>query len=309
VSRAGTTIVLLLLAGPLFAERPTEGPRADDPDDFLSALGLARRSDAGADIWKVAEPPAPFAWMTAADPLPTSTDMPLPGPSGSFQQLLDRLGSIDEPSRGAVAVHPGMTIDPGRWRYQQETVGGLYRRKTKLEMPDPQEVFIPYGGRDWKAQEKLQIPVPIPIPLAEQLFVYSQFDGSGDSLKQQQTALSGKTGVGLKWAPIAGSELQLRYATLFKYADVDGPSRAQPAVEVMARLPLVGPLELEYTGSAIPAVARSDTDQFKQELRFAYPLRGDNELEFGARYRWEYTPTPSPWVDRAQLFLGVKLRH
>jgi len=309
VSRAGITIVLLALAGPLAAEPPPDGPRAEDPADFLSALGVARRPDPAADIWRITESPAPFAWMTAADPLPTSTDVLAPGSSGSFHQLLDRLGSTDEVPRGTLIVQPGMTIDPGRWRYQQETIGGLYRRKTKLELPDPHEVFSPYGGRDWKAQEKLQIPVPIPVPLAEQLFVYSQFDGSGDTLKQQQTALSGKTGVGLKWALIAGSELQLRYATLFKYADLDGPSRAQPAVEVMARLPLVGPLELEYTGSAIPAVARTDTDQFKQELRFAYPLRGDNELEFGARYRWEYTPTPSPWVDRAQLFLGVKLRH
>ena len=50
-------------------------------------------------------------------------------------------------------------------------------------------------------------------------------------------------------------------------------------------------------------------DQFKSELRLAYPLAGDNELEFGARYRWDITPTPTPWVDRAQLFLGVKLRH
>ena len=139
--------------------------------------------------------------------------------------------------------------------------------------------------------------------------MYGQFDGSGDTLKRQHTALYGKTGVGVKWALIAGSELQLRYATLLSYAGLEGPGRAQPAVEVMARLPLVGPLELEYTGSAIPAVARSDTDQFKQELRFAYPLRGDNEVEFGARYRWEYTLTPSPWHDRAELFFGVKLRH
>ena len=70
----------------------------------------------------------------------------------------------------------------------------------------------------------------------------------------------------------------------------------------------MGPLSLEYTGAAIPAVARTDCDQLKSELRLAYPLKGDNELEFGARYRWDITPTPTPWVDRAQLFLGVKLR-
>jgi len=309
VTRAGTTFVLLTLGGPLFAEPPANAPRPDEPAEFLVALSLARRLDPAADAWKGTERPAPFAWMTAADPLPGSSDLPAFAPTNAFQQVLDRMGSAEALPQVPTGNPQGLIIDPGRWRYQQETVGSLYRRKSKLELPDPQEVTTPYGGRDWKAQEKLQIPVPIPVPLAEQLFVYGQFDGSGDTLKQQQTALSGKTGVGVKWALIAGSELQLRYATLLKYADVDGPSRAQPAVELNARLPLIGPLELEYTGSAIAAMSRSDTDQFKQELRFAYPLRGDNELEFGARYRWEYTPTPSPWLDRAQLFLGVKLRH
>ena len=309
MTRVGTTFVLVTLAGPLSAEPPTEVPRAGDVPEFLSVLGLVRRPDPAADVWKATERPPPFAWMTAADPLPTSRDLAPFGPADAFQQVLDRMGSAEAFLHTPTGTPQGLIIDPGRWRYQQETVGSLYRRKSKLEMPDPQEVTSPYGGRDWKAQEKLQIPVPIPVPLAEQLFVYGQIDSSGDAIRQQQTALSGKTGVGVKWALIAGSELQLRYATLLKYADVDGPSRAQPAVELNARLPLIGPLELEYTGSAIPAVARSDTDQFKQELRFAYPLRGDNELEFGARYRWEYTPTPSPWLDRAQLFLGVKLRH
>jgi len=309
VTRVGTIFVLFTLAGPLFAEPPANAPRPEEPTDLLSALGLARRPDPATDVWKVTEQPAPFAWMTAADPISGSPDLPSFAPGNAFQLVLDRMGSADTFPQAHTGTPQGLIIDPGRWRYLQETVGSLYRRKSKLELPDPQEVTSPYGGRDWKAQEKLQIPVPIPVPLAEQLFVYGQIDGSGDAIRQQQTALSGKTGVGVKWALIAGSELQLRYATLLKYADVDGPSRAQPAVELNARFPLIGPLELEYTGSAIPAVARSDTDQFKQELRFAYPLRGDNELEFGARYRWEYTPTPSPWLDRAQLFLGVKLRH
>jgi hypothetical protein len=288
VKRLWAAFVPLALAGPLPAEPPAEAARPDESPDFFFALGL---------------PPAPLPdlWGALDGRGRVKGERPGDDPLPRPVFLLD-----DRPGSSAT---PGLIVDPGRWRYQQETAGEFYKWKTKLEVPDPQEVMTPYGGRDWKAQEKVQIPVPIPVPLAEQLFVYGQFDGRGDSLKQQQTALSGKTGVGAKWSLIAGSEVQLRYATLFKYADVDGPSRAQPAVEVNARLPLLGPLELEYTGTAIPAVARTDTDQFKQELRFAYPLRGDNELEFGARYRWEYTPNATPWQDRAQLFLGVKLRH
>ncbi|HKB00806.1 MAG TPA: hypothetical protein VKD90_01240 [Gemmataceae bacterium] len=288
MSRLWAAFVYLALAGPLCAEPPADAVRGEDPPDFFSALGLPPR-------------PSPDLWGALDDHSRTSREERR---AAELTRPIHLFGD-----RAESGIQPGWTIDPGRWRYQQETVGGLYRRKTKLELPDPQEVGTPYVGHDWKAQEKLHVPVPIPVPLAEQLFVYGQFDGSGDALKQQQTALSGKTGFGAKWSLIAGSEVQLRYATLFKYADVDGPSRAQPAVEVMARLPLVGPLELEYTGTAIPAVARTDTDQFKQELRFAYPLRGDNELEFGARYRWDYTQNTTPWQDRAELFLGLKLRH
>jgi hypothetical protein len=306
VIRPWAVLAVPLLAGPLCADPPAVPARADGPPDFFTAIGLDRRPDPTADVWKVAESPSPFAWMTDVRPHPVGAGAVSFGRADPFQQILDRMADADDRSR-PTATAPGLIVDPGRWRYKQEISGDLFRRTTKLEVPDPQEVWVPYGGRSWKAQEKVQIPVPVAVPTAEQLFVYGQFDGSGDALTHQQTSLSGKSGVGVKWALIAGSELQLRYATLLSYADAS-PSRVLPSLEVLAKLPLVGPLQLEYTGAAIPAVARTDTDQFKQELRLAYPLKGDNELELGARYRWDLTPS-TPWVDRAELFLGVKLRH
>jgi hypothetical protein len=274
--------------GPAAAARP-------EPADFFAALELTPRT--ASDLWGSLSGGGP-----AANPAHSESALT------TFRSLLSE--DRPQPSLGAL---PGMTIDPGRWRFQQEMGGELFKRKTKIELPDPRDVSTPYLARDWKAQEKLQIPVPVPVPTAEQLFVYGQLDGSGDSLNNQQTALYGKTGVGVKWSLLAGSELQVRYATHFSYADELSvgwlQGRAQPAVEVMARVPLIGPLEVEYTGSARPAVSRADTDQFRQELRFAYPMRGDSEFEFGARYRWEYSQTTTPWVDRAQLFLGLKFRH
>jgi hypothetical protein len=306
VTPARAMIGVLVLAAPLCAEPPDAPARVDDPPDFFAALGLARRPDPAADLGHLTDLPAPN-WMTDAGPLPaTPAASNFAGPN-AFQQVLDRMVDADDRPRPSFAA-PGLIVDPGRWRFKQEMAGDLFRRTTKVEVPDPQEVWVPYGGRNWKAQEKVQIPVPISVPLAEQLFVYGQFDGSGDALTHQQTSLSSKSGVGLKWALLAGSELQLRYATLMSY-ELTTPGRVQPALEVLAKLPLMGPLSLEYTGAAIPAVARTDYDQLKSELRLAYPLKGDNELEFGARYRWDITPTPTPWVDRAQLFLGVKLRH
>lgn len=302
---ARATIGIFVLAAPLLAEPPGAPARADDGSDFFGALGLTRRPDPAADLWNVTEPPAPN-WMTDSGPL--AARPPGPAVAESFLNLLDRMGDAVDRPQPAFATTPGLIVDPGRWRYKQEMSGDFYRRTTKWEVPDPHEVGVPYGGRNWTAQQKLQIPVPIDVPLAEQLFVYGQLDGSGDAVRTQPTSLYGKSGVGVKWALVAGSELQVRYATLMSYESAT-PGRVQPAVEVLAKLPLMGPLSLEYTGAAIPAVARTDLDQLKSELRLAYPLRGDNELEFGARYRWELTPTPTPWVDRAQLFLGVKLRH
>jgi len=286
-------------------------PRAEEAT-FLSAVGLAPLKRSTDDVWKVAEQPAPFAWMNPDHPVSTLSD-PISFGSPSFQQILDRVAPSNDQPRTSAGL-PGVITDPGRWFYKKEmTGGGLYKRRSKLEVPDPIDVWNPSAGRNWMAQEKLSIPVPVPVPGADQLFFYGQFDGSGDALNNVNTSIYGKTGIGLKWALPARSELQLRYGTLFSYADPNSAGRfqerAQPAVEVMARVPIFGPLEIEYTGAAIPAVTRADTDQLRQELRLALPLRGDNELEFGARYRWDYLQATTPWADRATLFLGVKFRH
>lgn len=307
-----TAFAIFFIATPLLAEPAADRPRTEERPSFFTALGLEARSPMPIDVWKVDEPPAPFAWMNSTTPLGNGSESTASNKNDSFQLLLDRMTPLNEPERTSPGTS-GLIIDPGRWRFQQEQGGDLYKRKTKLELPDPNEVLNPYSSRNWKAQEKLNIPVPIPLPIAEQLFVYGQLDGSGDALNNHQANLYGKTGVGLKWSLPAKTELQLRYATLLSHSDdvTAGKylERAQPSVEVMARVPLMGPLAMEYTGSAIPAVNRADTDQLKQELRFALPLTGDNELEFGARYRWEYVPVNTPWTDRAQLFLGVKIRH
>jgi hypothetical protein len=307
VSRTWAAIGSFVFAVPVLAEPSTDFSRADDPLDFFTALGLSRRPDPTTDVWHVVEPPCPLSWMSDSGLLSVCPGESPTGPGDAFTQVLARMS--DDRPYSQFGYAPGLVVDPGRWRYKLETTGDFYRRTSKVEVPDAQEVWTPYGARDWKAQEKVQIPVPVSIPLAEQLFVYGQFDGKGDALIRQQTSLSSKSGVGVKWALIAGSELQVRYATLTSF-DATSPSKVQPALEVLAKLPLLGPLSLEYTGSAIPAMARTDTDQLKQELRFAYPLSGDNELEFGARYRWDVMAvTPTPWLDRAELFFGIKFRH
>ena len=126
------------------------------------------------------------------------------GDADPFQQILERMSDAQDRPRPNSTVTPGLIVDPGRWSYKQVTSSDFLRPTSKVELPDPQEAWVPYGQRNWKAQEKVQIPVPIAVPLAEQMFVYGQFDGSGDPLTHQQTSLSSKSGVGVKWAAARG---------------------------------------------------------------------------------------------------------
>jgi Protein of unknown function, DUF481 len=262
----------------------------------------------------------------SSTPLFLDAAMPKRGDEPStFAGLYDLSGLSGIPagfsagSGGTSFTTPGLTKNPGRWLYKGTADGGLFRLTTKIEHPDPNDLeTLPYGARDWKAEEKVQVPLPLDTPVAQQVYLFGQVSGNGDSFNNRQTTLNGKTGFGLKWSVFGDSELQLRYGTMFTYADVYSNSRfqerARPAVEILAKTPLIGPLSVEYTGSALPALSANQPDQLQQELRFAVPFRGDNEFEIGARYRWETVPTlsattPLPWYDRAQLFIGLKFRH
>lgn len=299
-------VLVLPIVALLGPPGPTQGPGG-----FFEALGLEKSSAGPKWDWLNLDRGA-----FSIGVLP-----PLGAASAPSWSLGDRPGFDAVPPlarEGEGAARPAgqaaLIADPGRWYFRQDLdAGGLYRRRSRLEIPAPGEIDLPYAGRQWSAQERVQIPVPIPLPAAEQLFVYTQFDTSGDALGNLPTSVAGRTGVGLKWSLLAGSEVQVRYMTMFSYVNQASvgryQERTQPAFEVLARLPILGPLELEYTGTALPAVSRTEPDQIRQELRLAWPLQGDSELEVGARYRWDLTPDSPSWIDRAQLFIGVRVRR
>jgi len=288
-----------------------DAPRADDPPDFLK---LFQPAEPPADLDKLLPPTsAGLAWMTDPDLFAPEAE-PLRFAVGDLGDVFDHQGVGLSRKAGGKGFHH----DPDRWRFRGDLSDGPYRRTLRLEIPNPGEVTRAAAGRDWYTEDRFSVPVPIALPVAERLFVYGQWIGGGDALDNRTTTLSGKTGVGLKWSPLKSTEVQLRYGTLLNYADVYGVTRfqerPQPAFEVLARLPLVGSWLVEYTGSALPALDTTVRDQLRSELRFAVPLNnGDNEFEIGARYRWDVAPTPAaaatPWVDRAQLFMGLKFRR
>lgn len=264
------------------------------------------------ELWPKPTETPPSEWMNAPSLFEARRTLTGANPLGGFAQLLEGMPTLTHATVGDAWMPKGLYRDPDRWRYRVDNRDPLYRLVTRIEVPNPGEITVPHLGRNWYAEERLHVPVPLTLPVADQLFMFGQFYGSGDSLNNQQTSINGKTGVGMKWSLI-GTDVQLRYATIFAYADMYRPTRFSertlPALEILANRSFIGPLQIEYMGSAIPALTPADRDQFRQELRFALPLQGENELEFGARYRWEYGPGALPWVDRAQLFFGVKLRH
>ena len=200
--------------------------------------------------------------------------------------------------------------DPGRLQHTGESLIEFGKLKAKLDLPDPTDLReLPYSARNWNAQESLNVPLPV----VDSVFMFGQFDSKGDVYNNQQLTMKGKTGVGWKWSPFSRSELQLRTGPVVNYADVYNPvkssEKSQLSVELQAKLDLFGPLQLQYSGEALPALVQADHRTLLQDLKIALPFGTNQELHIGAKYRWEDTLSSTPWLDRAQLYMGLKFQR
>ena len=84
----------------------------------------------------------------------------------------------------------------------------------------------PVGVHEWKSDGTWRLPVAGP------LFVYGQFGGGGSQVEQQDTQMSGRTGVGCKWAPVQDAEFTVRAGPSVTYTDPLRPDRVQEALGV-----------------------------------------------------------------------------
>ncbi len=143
------------------------------------------------------------------------------------------------------------------------------------------------------------------------MFMFSQVDSNG-MIDQTQNKVKGRTGVGWKWLPFSGGEFQVRTGSLVTYEDVSqshATERSQLSVELQAKMALLGPLQLQYAGEALPAMVQTDRHTLLQDLKFALPFGTNRELSVGAKYRWEDTLTPTSWMQRAELYMGFKFQR
>lgn len=166
-------------------------------------------------------------------------------------------------------------------------------------------------GPTWATDETLK------VTLNDSLFVFGSVDAESKSVNQQHLKWLGKTGVGVKLRPWLLDELMLRGGPALRYDDEErlprgvAPERSEMFVEVSTKLPvpLIGAVNVEYTGTAIAALTAAEQDRIRQNLRFALPLSDSSQFHVGAKWRSDDSASATPFIDRAQLYLGVQLKR
>jgi hypothetical protein len=241
-------------------------------------------------------------WMQAAPALQTGLE--------SVGALLirpddDFAGMARYPFRDESGTSP--LFPAGRVNLATQTSIDQALLHSKIEAPDYRELReIPGLSRDWKAEHSISVP----LPTDQSIFMFGQFNSGGD-VDQTTNHVKTRTGLGWKFSPFTGSELQLRTGPVVVYDDavLPRPLERQLSVELQAKVGLFGPLLLEYASEALPALAQTDRNTLLHDIKIAFPLGVNRELSIGAKYRWEDTQTPTSWLQRAEMYLGFKFER
>jgi hypothetical protein len=178
---------------------------------------------------------------------------------------------------------------------------------SKLVLVDPNvNPYVPLRRSGWQTDESVK------LPLSGSLFVVGQFQANSGSVEWQQYQFVGRTGLGMR-VPWLGGEIQVRGGRSMANYDPDVenmfPGRVQTFFELATKWPIIGKINLEYTGKAIPAQLPSDHDVLRQELKLAIPFSDSGQFHVGARYRWDDVATPSPWIERMNMFIGLQMKR
>jgi hypothetical protein len=176
----------------------------------------------------------------------------------------------------------------------------------KVKLRERDVNLDPSARNTWETDETVKLPV------GGSVFVFNQVTGSTPAVEQQQYKWLGKTGVGVKLKPWLFQEVQLRTGPAVRYDDTgtlskgQSPERSELFLEAVTKVPLpvVGPVNVEYSSFAVPAATSADRNQINQDFKVALPI-GGGQFHVGAKYKWE-AASATPWMDRMQLYLGVQ---
>jgi hypothetical protein len=177
----------------------------------------------------------------------------------------------------------------------------------KVKLRERDAILDPGVHNTWETDQTVKVPV------AGSMFFFNQVSGSTPDVDQQQYKWLNKAGVGLKLKPWLLEEVQLRTGPAVRYDDTgtltkgQSPERSELFLEAVTKLPLplVGPINVEYSSYAVPAANSSDhTNQINQDFKLALPI-GGGQFHVGAKYKWE-SASATPWMDRMEVYLGVQ---
>jgi len=241
-------------------------------------------------------------------------DSPTPQPTGLFPPVWLPAAAQDRPPP---PQPPAINFDPwAAWERAQRpprTVksaangdwGSLTANSEVGDATAPATVADAPKPRGWKTDESWRCPVAGP------LFVFGQLGGAGTEIAQQDTKVTGQTGLGCKWSPLDDAEFTVRSGPSVTYTDALRPDhlreQSQWLLEVQARWQLFGKIGLEYQGKAAPALTPLDHDWFDQDLGLAAPIGPGSKVRFGARRHWDDAPDAKPSPDNMQLYFGLEL--
>src|SRR5207237_9221594 len=106
---------------------------------------------------------------------------------------------------------------PGKVNTQLEGPWGSLKAQLQVDPPQAAEVR---DAERWQAEHNLQVPVAGP------LYVFGQVSAGCNTWTAQQRTLAGRTGIGCKLRPVAGSEIVLSGGSQTNYtADPLQPMR------------------------------------------------------------------------------------
>jgi hypothetical protein len=164
---------------------------------------------------------------------------------------------------------------------------------------------LPLRRTGWESEDSLK------LPFNRTFFVVGKIGADSGSLEEQQYKLVGSTGLGVR-LPFGG-EVQMRRGRSMTNYDPDDlvlvPERYKDFVEFTTKWTLPGDVKLEYTQESVAPQTPLGRDKTKRDVRLAYPLPNSGQIHIGAKYESPDTTTPTPWVERTKIYLGLLLKR
>jgi hypothetical protein len=311
---------LIFIACVLLAPSASEAVRAqaparcdeDQPPNVLPGVALA-------SAWPHNDPataalPCPMIPDTQVPEMPSVPPLDVLDPAAHDERslaeapqiLAENANRVIWASQESQRRIEGLPEEGGRWKLKNQTEGLLGSLTSQVVCGDSEIVWEqPIVEDDWQTEEAWKLDVLGPFS------VFGQVGAGHELSRSEDLKLTGRTGLAWKLPVGPAGEVLLRGGPSVSCADALRPTLAQGhsalLLELQCRWPLLGPLGLEYQGSATPALSPTDHDRLNQDVRLALPLGKLGRLRVGAKHSWENLTVPRPWSDTMQLYLNFSV--